>query len=150
MIGKLSNLEIKELLEDNVFGHLGCNDGCNSYVYPSNYLYDGKHIICRSQDGFKNQVMRQNRRVCFQVDWIHDDQNWKSVMVHGAYEEIRDEMELENFNRAFNDRRFFLKMSKTTTTNQGSIPGVTDQTKIGTSIIFRILIDEKNGRFEKN
>ncbi|MEO8413217.1 MAG: pyridoxamine 5'-phosphate oxidase family protein [Ginsengibacter sp.] len=150
MIGKLSKQEIEELLEDNVFGHLGCNDGCDSYVYPSNYLYDGKHIICRSQDGFKNQVMRQHQRVCFQVELVNDAQNWKSVMVQGAYEEIRDEVKLEKFNRAFNDRRLFLKMSKTIKAIQRSTTDVADQSKIGASIIFRILIDEKNGRFEKD
>ena len=80
MIVKLTEQEIEELLKDNVWGHLGCNDGLNTYVYPLNYLYDGKYITCHSQEGFKVQVMRKNNRVCFQVDEIKNDKNWKSVM----------------------------------------------------------------------
>ena len=112
MIGKLTKQEIEELLEDNVFGHLGCNDGYNCYVYPSNYIYDGKHIICHSQNGFKNDVMRTNKRVCFQVDVIKDDYNWKSVMVHGEYEEIHDYSMVKKLINAFYDRRLFIKPTR--------------------------------------
>jgi len=34
MIEKLTNAQIEEVLKDNVWGHLGCNDGFNTYVYP--------------------------------------------------------------------------------------------------------------------
>ena len=34
MIENLTSEEIEEILKDNVWGHLGCNDGFNTYVYP--------------------------------------------------------------------------------------------------------------------
>jgi uncharacterized protein len=148
LVGKLNKQEIEELLAENVFGHLGCSDAHDSYVYPSNYLYDGKQIICHSQDGFKNRVMRTNKRVCFQVDVITDHSNWKSVMIHGEYEEIHDHATLKKFINAFFDRRLFIKK------DQASMYGNTKKTGTDSeptnAIIFRIVIDEKTGRFEQS
>ena len=150
MIGKLTKQEIEELLEDNLFGHLGCNDGHNSYVYPTNYIYNGTHIICHSQDGFKNSVMRKNGRVCFQVDVVTDHCNWKSVMLHGDYEELHDIGNLKKFINAFQDRSLFIKKSKPATAEDTTSKKAGAETKATPAIIFRILIDEKTGLFEKS
>ena len=149
MIENLTSEEIEEILKDNVWGHLGCNDGLNTYVYPFNYLYDGRYITCHSQRGFKTQVMQQNKRVCLQVDEVRDDNNWKSVMVLGEYQEVEDEREYNDASRAFADRRFFPKIS------EASIISDTNDEEEGIKlagdskpVIFRIVIDEKIGRFE--
>jgi nitroimidazol reductase NimA-like FMN-containing flavoprotein (pyridoxamine 5'-phosphate oxidase superfamily) len=132
MLGKLTQQQIEELLKDNVLGHLGCNDGFNTYVYPINYFYDGKYINCHSQLGFKIKVMARNPRVCLQVDEVKDHKNWKSVVVLGKFQEVNDELEQHKVVEAFADRRLFLKINGST-----SIP-----------TIYRIVIDEKTGRYE--
>ena len=148
MIQKLSGEEIEDLLKDNVFGHLGCNDGLNTYVYPLNYLYDGKYITCHSQEGFKIQVMRKNNRVCFQVDEIKDDKSWKSVIAVGQFQEV-DDAEERRAIKAFADRRLFLKKSEF-----AGMPHTNEQetnrqwTNRSRPVIYRILIDEKSGMFE--
>ena len=139
MINELTEQEIEELLYENVWGHLGCNDSHNNYVYPSNYIYDGKHIICHSQQGSKIHAMRENKRVCFQVDKVKDHNNWKSVMVHGAYEEINNEGEYTDSVKAFADRQMFLKISDN---EQGLNPNNHK------AIIYRIVIDDKKGFYE--
>jgi uncharacterized protein len=149
MIEKLTEQEIEELLKDNVFGHLGCNDGLNTYVYPLNYLYDGKYITCHSQEGSKIQVMRKNNRVCFQVDEIKNHKNWKSVIVLGEFQEVHDAQEGSYAMKAFADRRLFLKESESTVlprTNEqaANTPGSNDSDPV----IFRILVDQKSGMFE--
>ena len=149
MIENLTNEQIEEVLKDNVWGHLGCNDGFNTYVYPFNYLYDGKYITCHSQRGFKTQVMQQNNRVCLQVDEVRDDNNWKSVMVLGEYQEVEDEREYNDASRAFADRRFFPKISESSILPGTNEHEVKMQLKDGNKpSIFRIVIDEKIGRFE--
>ncbi len=148
MIGKLTKQEIEELLADNVFGHLGCNDGHNCYVYPSNYIYDGRHIICHSQNGFKNDVMRTSKRVCFQVDVIKDDSNWKSVMVHGDYEEIHDYSMVKKLINAFYDRRLFIK--PTTDEMSDGTMQASSKNEPTPAIIYRIIIDQKTGCFEQS
>lgn len=148
MVGKLSKQEIEELLAENVFGHLGCNDAHNCYVYPTNYIYDGKNIICHSQNGFKNGVMRTNKRVCFEVEVIKDDSNWKSVMVHGEYEEIHEYRMVKKLIDAFYDRRLLIK--KTTTSMSGSTAQASVENEPTTAVIFRIVIDKKTGCFERS
>lgn len=150
MIGKLTEQEIGELLEDNVFGHLGCNDGDKSYVYPTNYIYNGTHIICHSQDGFKNRVMRKNKQVCFQVDVVTDHRNWKSVMLHGCYEEVHDLTEVKKLIDAFQNRRLFIKKSKLLMAKDSNSKKTGADAENPLAIIFRIPIDEKTGLFEKS
>jgi len=149
MIGNLTNEQIKEVLEDNVWGHLGCNDGLNTYVYPLNYLYDGRYITCHSQEGFKVQVMRKNNRVCFQVDEMKNHTNWKSVMVLGEYQEVNDEQECYHAMKAFADRRLFLKKSESALLLRINKQVANMQVKNESRpVIYRILIDEKKGRYE--
>lgn len=148
---KLTEQEIEELLKDNIWGHLGCNDGLNTYVYPLNYLYDGKYITCHSQEGFKVQVMRKNNRVCFQVDEIKNDKNWKSVIVVGQFLEVNDEQEGNYARKAFADRRLFLKKSESTVLPRTNEQVTNMRGKNGSrSVIYRILIDEKSGVFEND
>ena len=148
MIEKLTNGQIEEVLKDNVWGHLGCNDGFNTYVYPFNYLYNGKYITCQSQQGFKIQVMRQNKRVCFQVDEVNNDKDWKSVMVLGEYQEVNDELEYKDAMKVFDSRRLFLKISESSILSGSTEQEVKMQLKDSKPVIFRIVIDEKSGRFE--
>lgn len=151
MIENLTNEQIEDLLKDNVWGHLGCSDGFNTYVYPFNYLYDGKYITCHSQRGFKTQVMQQNKRVCLQVDEVRDHRNWKSVMVLGEYQEVKDEEEYNDTSKAFADRRLFLKISESSVMSDDDDQEEEMQsTDDSNPVIFRIIIDEKNGRFEND
>jgi nitroimidazol reductase NimA-like FMN-containing flavoprotein (pyridoxamine 5'-phosphate oxidase superfamily) len=151
MIEKLTEQEIEELLKDNIWGHLGCNDGLNTYVYPLNYLYDGEYITCHSQEGFKVQVMRKYNRVCFQVDEIKSEKRWKSVIVVGQFQEIHDEQEDNNARKAFADRRLFLKKSESAVTPRADEKDTNIQDKNRSKpVIYRILINEKTGVFEND
>lgn len=149
MIGKLNEAEIEEMLKDNVWGHLGCNDGFNTYIYPTNYLYDGKCILCHSQMGSKVMVMQKNSRVCFQVDEVTNHRNWKSIMVLGEFQELTEERERHNAMKAFVERRLFIKIS------ESFLPGVNEENeqvglmKSSRPVIYRIVIDEKSGRYEE-
>jgi len=93
--------------------------------------------------------MRQNNRVCFQVDEVGDHKNWESVMVLGEYKEVEDAQEYKDASRAFADRRLFLKISESSImsdiNDQDKKMQLTDDSK---PVIFRIVIDKKTGRFE--
>jgi nitroimidazol reductase NimA-like FMN-containing flavoprotein (pyridoxamine 5'-phosphate oxidase superfamily) len=146
MIYKLTEQEIEDLLKDNLWGHLGCNDGFNTYVYPINYLYDGKDIISHSQTGSKIKAMRQNARVCLQVEEVKNDKNWKSVIVIGKYQEVNDEQEWNNAMKAFEERRLYPKISDFL--DSSSEQEAQTQLKDEGHIVFRIVIEEKKGRYE--
>ena len=149
MIGKLTGEQIEEVLKRNVLGHLGCNDGFNTYVYPIHFLYDGKFIICHSQAGDKIQVMRQNKRVCLQVDEIKNELNWKSVMIHGEFQELEEERNRYYAMKTLVEHMLHIKIGET-----ASLPNLVKHSEQLLSqrnsrpIIYRIVIDEKTGRFE--
>lgn len=88
MIREMSEAESSALLGKERVGRLGCIVEGFPYVVPVNYVYDGDGIYLHSMPGQKVTAMRENPRVCLQVDRIENDWNWQSVMVRGTYEEI--------------------------------------------------------------
>ena len=86
------NLEEKEkefILENNFIGHLGYIYENRPYVVPITYYYDkDTHaIICYSGDGHKMNAMRKNNVVSLQVGEIDSVNQWKSILVHGIFEQ---------------------------------------------------------------
>ncbi len=150
MIGKLTDEQIEEVLKVNLLGRIGCNDRKKTYVVPINYVYDGKYIIAQSVEGMKIRMMRLNPDVCFEVDEMNSFTNWKSVIVWGQYQELTDERARYQALKLFVDRMLHSKISET------AIPPEIVAKKVhphapGTirPVIYRIVITEKSGRFEK-
>jgi nitroimidazol reductase NimA-like FMN-containing flavoprotein (pyridoxamine 5'-phosphate oxidase superfamily) len=151
MIGRLSHDEIEELLLSHVMGRLGCNDGQKMYVVPINYVYDGRYIIAHSLVGMKIEMMRRNPNVCFEVDEVKDFTNWKSVIAWGEYQELVAERERYAAMKLFVDRMLRMKISET------AIPPELSEQRVHPRspgnirpVIYRILLSEKTGRFEKD
>ncbi|MBK9985400.1 MAG: pyridoxamine 5'-phosphate oxidase family protein [Saprospiraceae bacterium] len=150
MIGNLTETAMDEVLKGNVLGRIGCHEGNKTYIVPINYAYDGKSIIAHSAEGLKIDMMRKNPLVCFEIDQMKSFTDWRSVILWGRFEEIMDEDDQRSAMKFFVDRMMHLRLSET------AIP----QTKEGTdslrhtsgrikSVVFRIVITEKTGRFEK-
>lgn len=88
MISKLSEEESLSLLRDKRIARLGCVAGVEPYVVPINYIFDDCSVLSHSLPGRKITAMRENPRVCVQVDDIKDLCTWKSVIAYGQYKEI--------------------------------------------------------------
>ncbi len=150
MTGHLTDEEIDELLTGNIFGRIGCTDGRQPYVVPTNYIFDGKQIIAHAATGRKIRVMRDNPLVCLEVDEVKSFTDWKSVIVFGRYEEITEEKEQLRAMKLFVDRMLHLKMSETAV-----VPDIAETRVHPRSpgfikpVVYRIVIEEKTGRFEK-
>lgn len=138
MIGTLTNKEIEEVLKNNFLGHIGCRDGDKTYVVPVSYVYDGKFIIAHSQLGLKIEMMRKHPYVCFQIEEIKDFTHWKSVIVWGIYQEMTEERDRSYATKLFSQHNIHMKLDDHPT-----------HKKITRSVIYRIVIDERTGRFEK-
>lgn len=89
MFINLEDKEIKFVLENNYIGQLGYIFKNRPYVVPITYYYDheNKIIICYSGIGHKMDSMRENSAVALQVAYIDHLTEWKSVLVHGNFEE---------------------------------------------------------------
>jgi uncharacterized protein len=149
MIGKLTNEEIEEVLKEHVLGRIGCNDGKKTYVVPVNYVYDGKFIIAHSVYGMKIEMMRKNPQVCFEVDEMKSFTDWKSVIVWGEYQELAEERDRYSAMKLFVDRMMHMKISETAAPPEISAERVHPRSPGNIKpIVYRIVIEEKTGRFE--
>ena len=149
MIGKLNNEQIEELLKSQLVGRLACQEGANVYIVPMSYAYDGKYIYLRSFEGKKIEMMRRNHNVCFQVDDLSNMAEWKSVIALGEFEELTDEIERKKAIKYLIDRQLPLVSSETT--HLGSVwPFSPENLNTIGGIVFRVLLKEKTGRFEKS
>jgi nitroimidazol reductase NimA-like FMN-containing flavoprotein (pyridoxamine 5'-phosphate oxidase superfamily) len=151
MIGHLTNDEIEQTLKNNVLGRIGCHDGEKTYVVPVNYVYDGNFIICHSVTGLKIRMMRKNPAVCFEVDEMKSFTNWKSVILWGQYQELTTERDRYQAMKLFVDRMLKMKISETAILPETSEERVHPRSPGNIKpIIYRIVINEKSGRYEKD
>ena len=91
----LSKAESLDLVARTRLGRLGCSQGLQPYVVPFFFAYRDRHLYSFSTVGKKIDWMRKNPLVCVQTDEILSPQEWKSVVIFGAYEELPDTPELD-------------------------------------------------------
>ncbi|WP_028281926.1 pyridoxamine 5'-phosphate oxidase family protein [Olleya marilimosa] len=89
MFKNLEEKEIEYILENNYIGQLGYIFNNTPYVVPITYFFDKESnaIICYSGDGHKMNAMRKNPKVSLQISDVNTVTNWKSVLVHGNFEQ---------------------------------------------------------------
>ena len=87
----MSTLEINEFVLEQRVGRVGCNTGGVTYVVPVIFAWDVDSFYVYTTEGQKVTMMRENARVCFEIDEYVVDGGWRSVIVQGVYEELRDE-----------------------------------------------------------
>ena len=80
MLGKLTPVEIEEVIRQQVVGRIGCHANGMTYVVPVSYAYDGDYIYVRTFEGLKLDMMRRNPKVCFEIDTMLNMGNWQSVI----------------------------------------------------------------------
>jgi nitroimidazol reductase NimA-like FMN-containing flavoprotein (pyridoxamine 5'-phosphate oxidase superfamily) len=88
--------EIEEFLLGQRIARLGCHAGGETYVVPVIYAYGDGAIVTVTQEGKKVTMLRENPRVCVEVDEYDKDSrgSWRSVIAYGAAEELAgDEIE---------------------------------------------------------
>ncbi len=149
MLGKLTTSEIDELLYTANLGRIGCSFNGKTYVVPVNYVYDGRSVIAHSVEGMKINIMRRNNDVCFEVDEVINNKNWKSVIAWGTYQEITGERERYDAMKLFVDRMLKLKISTTAHPPELQAERLRISNHSIKPVIYRILLSEKTGRFEK-
>ena len=141
MLGTLDSQQIEHLLHAEVVGRIGCHAGGRTYVVPVTYAYDGAAVYCHSAEGLKLAMMRQNDAVCFEVDRMESMVNWRSVIASGTFEELHGEAAQLGLTLLIR-RLAPVLTSETAPTHRAD-------TVARTAVVFRIVLGEKTGRFEK-
>jgi nitroimidazol reductase NimA-like FMN-containing flavoprotein (pyridoxamine 5'-phosphate oxidase superfamily) len=87
MILEMTRIEIEAFLISQKVGRLGCHVGGETYVVPVIYGWDAGSIYVFTTEGKKVKMMRENGRVCFEVDEYLAG-GWRSVIAQGVFEEL--------------------------------------------------------------
>jgi nitroimidazol reductase NimA-like FMN-containing flavoprotein (pyridoxamine 5'-phosphate oxidase superfamily) len=94
-IDEMGSTEILELLQKVSYGHLGCINEGKPYVIPMHYYIEDTAIYLFTTEGMKSHDMDTNPDVCLQVEEIHDLEHWRSAIVMGRAEHIREQQEID-------------------------------------------------------
>src|SRR5690554_1225257 len=150
MIKDLTDPQMDHLLRSMLYGRLGCSSPDRLYMVPLSYVYDGQYIYGHSKEGTKISLMRQQPKVCFQVDEIQNINNWWSILIYAEYEELDREPLKGRAIQLINDR--FAAFSSSAAVNPSpSDPHMTGfAEKEARPIVFRLKVLEKSGRSERS
>jgi len=89
-IHELTVAECYEFIGHAAVGRLGCSHRDQPYIVPVSVYY-GREERCLygfSTLGTKVEWLRENPKVCIEVDAIADRSEWTSVLIMGRYEEL--------------------------------------------------------------
>lgn len=149
MLGTLTPVEIDQVLATNVTGRIGYLDEGRVCIVPVSYAFSGGYLVMHSREGRKLRCMRKHPEVCFEVDEVLDQGNWRSVVIWGIYEEVMEARERYYAMKYLVGRLLHMKVSETLAIHDHTAgqPGNNDAGE-KRPVIYRIRIQEKSGRFE--
>jgi uncharacterized protein len=149
MIGTLTNEQMEHVLQSGLIGRIGCFDETGVYIVPVTYAFHDNSIYVHSREGLKIQIMRKNPQVCLEVDSIESMTNWRCVIVHGKFKELKGEVAYAKGLKILKDRLMPYLLSETMRPEGfgRTSEGVEKERK---PVVYRIEITRMTGRYEKN
>ena len=151
MIGKLSNDQIANVLYRQTIGRIACYDEGRLYIVPISYAFEPGYIYGHSMEGLKIKMMRNNPRVCFQVDEIENMTSWRSVIIWGEYQELEQDDEYQAGLKILKSKLDPMVTSSAVHPHHSRDTFGREIVEKGKKIlVFRIQVLEQSGRFEKN
>ena len=142
LIHELEPSECADVLGRNDLGRLGCARLDQPYIVPIHFSFDAERncLYAFSAVGQKIAWMRENPRVCVEVEEISDKSHWTTVLAIGSYEELERSPEHADARRRaeqlFAQRR------------EWWLPGAGKSASRETQdvVVYRIRIDRLTGR----
>jgi nitroimidazol reductase NimA-like FMN-containing flavoprotein (pyridoxamine 5'-phosphate oxidase superfamily) len=142
LIHEMTDSECEALLARATLARLACSRDGQPYIVPIQFSFDAgrRCLYAFSTVGQKIEWMRENPKVCVEVEDVADKDRWATVLVFGRYDEIGDSAdEAETRRRAW--ERFqkrpewwFPAAAKLRSREHHAM------------VIYRILIDRVSGR----
>ncbi|MFL1012197.1 pyridoxamine 5'-phosphate oxidase family protein [Flavisericum labens] len=147
MIKSITKAECLKILENNCIGHLAYIYKNSPFVVPITYFYDKKSnsIIGYTGEGHKTKALKKNKFVALEIAEIKSIDHWRTVLVHGTYEELKGpdaKFELHEFSLAVKNL-----ISEKEQKEYQFIPQFSDKTHPESQpIVYRINIMEVTGK----
>lgn len=139
MIEDMNDNQIVNVLQSQLIAHLACYADKKLFLVPITYAYKDGYLYCQSKDGLKIQLMRKNPAVCIEVDQIESMRNWRTVILWGEYEQLKNEKDKAKAQQILMDR------IEPIYTGETVIPQILEDYPEP----FRIKINKQTGRYEK-
>lgn len=149
MLGQLSPEEIEAVLTRNVIGRIGTAAEGKVYVVPVTYVYQDGYVLGHTSEGMKIEFLRSNPECCFEVDEMKSISNWQSVIAWGSFEELQGEMANQVMDMLVAKLAPLVPSETSHATRMGPMPSHRTSTQQGNAIVYRILLKEKSGRYER-
>ena len=149
MLGELSLDEIERVLESNVIGRIGCSGDNRIYVVPVTYVYENDSVIGHTAEGLKIELLRKNPACCFQVDEVQNISSWRSIIAWGRFEELKDEEAEKALAKLVEKLGPLMPNEDGQLARMGPISSSRVSTQRYNSIVYRIRLTEKTGRYER-
>jgi uncharacterized protein len=102
-IDEMGKKEIKSLLSDLGYGHLGCVCDGYPYVVPMAYRFEDPDLYMLTTEGMKTKCIDANPAVCLQVEEVNDKIHWRSIVVIGDAKRVEDPQEVARLTQSFRD-----------------------------------------------
>jgi nitroimidazol reductase NimA-like FMN-containing flavoprotein (pyridoxamine 5'-phosphate oxidase superfamily) len=131
------------LLKRTSLGRLACARGNQPYIVPISFQFDADQncLYSFSTLGQKIDWMRENPKVCVEVDEIADRFEWTTVVIFGRYEEIRDNA--QDRSARVRAHELFQTQPVWWMPGAGKLAGTDEH---HTPVIYRISIERMTGR----
>lgn len=143
--GEIDFLEkeaVLETLNQGSIGHLGCFSKDDIYVVPITYAFEYPYLYSHSRDGKKILMMRDNPRVCVEVEDVRNLFQWRSVIAWGTYEELHGD------DAATAMRVLIQKITHQLVNGKASDLEMDFDAMFEDAVIYRIHINKLSGRSE--
>lgn len=141
-IQELTADECVDVLSRNELGRLACARFDQPYVVPVFFAHDAERssLYALSMLGQKVQWMRENPKVCLEVEDIKDKIHWTTILVFGRYQEL-DRTPAHKDARARAEQAFLLR-------HQSWLPAAAHvpSHQHEHMVVYSILIDRLTGR----
>lgn len=103
LIQRMTTQECRLFLARAGMGRLACSRANQPYVIPIYFAYQSDRLYGFSTLGQKIEWMRENPLVCVEADEVFAQNNWRSVVVLGHFEELGDQPESKVLRREAQD-----------------------------------------------
>jgi nitroimidazol reductase NimA-like FMN-containing flavoprotein (pyridoxamine 5'-phosphate oxidase superfamily) len=92
LVHELSPADCQEVLTRSELGKLACALEDQPYIVPIHFSFDAARncLYAFSTVGQKVEWMRQNPKVCVEIEDVTDKDHWTTVLAFGRYEELDD------------------------------------------------------------
>lgn len=138
----MTRAECREALAQADVGRLACARDNQPYIVPITFAVDGDHLYSFSIAGRKIDWMRDNPRVCLEVDNVKSWQEWTTVIALGQYEELPDTPDWQDERRHAHS----LLQQRAMWWQPASVDISDHAGEVFLPVFFRIVLDDLTGR----